>query len=85
MTSTCLSWIDTPCSRYTFWTSSTEVLLGLRMPSMSRIFFGSRGVFDVTGELRAGDDLGAVDDAGREVRAHRHRVHLLGRRRRRRS
>ena len=29
MTSTCLSWIDTPCSRYTFWTSSTEVLLGL--------------------------------------------------------
>ena len=31
----------------------------------------------VTGELRARLDLGTVDDAGREVRAHGDRVHLL--------
>ena len=29
MSSMCLSWIDTPWSRYTFWTSLDEVLLRL--------------------------------------------------------
>ena len=45
ITSTCLSWIDTPCSRYTFCTSSTRYCWVSRMPLISRIFFGSSGVF----------------------------------------
>ena len=51
ITSTCLSWIDTPCSRYTFCTSSVRYCWVSRMPLISRIFFGSSGVFVVTGEL----------------------------------
>ena len=43
ITSTCLSWIDTPCSRYTFCTSSLRYCWVSRMPLTSRIFFGSSG------------------------------------------
>ena len=43
MSSMCLSWIDTPCSRYTFWTSSTKYCCVSRTPRMSSSSFGSRG------------------------------------------
>ena len=41
----CLSWIDTPWSRYTRCTSSTRYCWVSRTPLISRSFFGSSGLF----------------------------------------
>ena len=43
ISSMCLSWIDTPWSRYTFWTSSTRYCWVSRMPLISISSFGSKG------------------------------------------
>ena len=43
ISSMCLSLIDTPWSRYTFWTSSTRYSWVSRMPLISMISFGSKG------------------------------------------
>ena len=45
MTSMCLSWIDTPWSRYTRCTSSTKYCCVSRTPLISSSFFGSSGLF----------------------------------------
>ena len=42
ISSMCLSWIDTPWSRYTFWTCSTRYCCVSRMPLISSSSFGSR-------------------------------------------
>ena len=43
ISSMCLSWIDTPWSRYTFWTSSTRYSWVSRTPLISMSSFGSTG------------------------------------------
>ena len=43
ISSMCLSWIDTPWSRYTLWTSSTRYSWVSRMPLISISSFGSKG------------------------------------------
>ena len=57
MSSMCLSWIDTPWSRYTFWTSFDEVLLGLAdAPDLEQLLRVARTLDDGV----AGLDLLAV-------------------------
>ena len=73
ISSMCLSWIDTPWSRYTFWTSSTRYCWVSRTPLISSSSFGSRG----PSTMRvAGGDLLAVGDL--EAGDARDRVDVLG-------
>ena len=66
ISSMCLSWIDTPWSRYTFCTSSTRYCCVSRMPLISRSSFGSlRGPLD---ERVAGLHLLAVARPSRLAR-----------------
>ena len=57
MSSMCLSWIDTPWSRYTFCTSSTRYCWVSRTPLISSSSFGIAGTVD---DRVAGRDLLAV-------------------------